>query len=132
MGIFRPDSTQTHKATLNGLGFILFKKDSRGRSSVLQAGSTSLKHAQVRWNIPELELLAVKYMLNKCNFYSAWTSKTIIIYSDCSGLKQYQLIDISDIDKCRMFMIKSDIMQYNHKIRHVKGESSCIPDCLSK
>ena len=47
-------------ASLNSLGFILFQKDSKGRSSILQAGSTSLKHAQVRWSIPELKLLAVK------------------------------------------------------------------------
>ena len=59
------------------------------RSSILQAGSTSLKHAQVRWAIPELELLAVKFMLNKCHFYTAWATKTIVIYSDCKGLKQY-------------------------------------------
>ena len=39
-----------------GLGFILLQKDSKGRSSILQAGSTSLKQAQVRGNIPELEL----------------------------------------------------------------------------
>ena len=45
-----------------GLGFILMQKDSKGKSSILQAGSTSLKHAQVTWAIPELELLAVKYM----------------------------------------------------------------------
>ena len=32
-------------ASLMGLGFILFQKDSNGRSSILQASSTSLKHA---------------------------------------------------------------------------------------
>ena len=73
-------------ALLLGLGFILFQKDSNGQSSILQAGSTSLKHAQVRWAIPELELLACKFMLNKCHFYTAWASKPIIIYSDCQGL----------------------------------------------
>ena len=85
-------------ASLMGLGFILFQKDINGRSSILQAGSTSLKHAQVRWAIPELELLAAKYMLNKCHFYMAWASKPIIIYSDCQGLKNYQTRDIADID----------------------------------
>ena len=85
-------------ASLCGLGFILFQKDSKGRLRILQAGSTSLKHAQVRWNIPELELLPLKYMLNKCNIYTAWTTKTILIYSDCSGLKQYQTRDLTDID----------------------------------
>ena len=32
-------------ASLMGLGFILFQKGINGRSSILQAGSTSLKHA---------------------------------------------------------------------------------------
>ena len=54
-----------------------------------KAGSTSLKHARVRWAIPKLEILAVKYMLNKCHFYTAWETKTILVYSDCKGLKQY-------------------------------------------
>ena len=53
-------------ASLCGLGFILFQKDKNGRSSILQTGSTFMKHAQVRWAIPELQLLAVKYILNKC------------------------------------------------------------------
>ena len=118
-------------ATLMRLGLMLFQKDSKGRSSILQAGSTSLKHAQVRWAIPELELLACKFMLNKCHFYTAWASKTIVIYSDCKGLKQYQTRDISDIDNQRLFTIKSDLMTYDYKIRHVKGEVNCIADCLS-
>ena len=92
-------------ASLNGIGLILFQNDRKGRSSILQGGSTSLKHAWVRWNIPELKLLAVKCMLNKCNIYTAWTTKTIVIYSDCSGLKQYQSRDIRDIDNQRMFVI---------------------------
>ena len=73
-------------ASLDGLGFILFQKESKGRSSILQAGSTSLKQARVRWNISELELLAVKYMLNKCHFYTAYSRRQITIYSDCRGL----------------------------------------------
>ena len=55
-------------ASLLGLGFVLFQKDSKGRSSILRAGSTTLKHAQVRWSIPELEILAVKYMLTNAFF----------------------------------------------------------------
>ena len=115
-----------------GLGFVLFQKDSNGRSSILQAGSTSLKHAQVRWAIPELELLACKFMLNKCHFYTAWASNPITIYSDCQGLKSYQSRDIADIDNKRLFSIKSDLMAYNYEIKHVKGETNCIADCLSR
>ena len=71
-------------------------------------------------------------MLNKCHFYTAWASKPIIIYSDCQGLKNYQTRDIADIDNKRLFSIKSDLMAYNYEIKHVKGETNCIADCLSR
>ena len=119
-------------ASLLGLGFVLFQKDSNGRTSLVQAGSTNLKHAQVRWSMPELELLAVKHMLNKCNFYTAHSTKPIIIYSDCSGLKHFQMRDISDIDNKRMATIKCDIMHYNYQIKHIPGQINCIADCLSR
>ena len=109
-------------ASYIGLGCVLFQKDSNGRTSLLQAGSTNLKHAQVRWSMPELELLAVKYMLNKCNFYTAHSTKPIIVHSDCSGIKQFQLRDISDIDNKRMASIKCDIMHYNFQIKHISGQ----------
>ena len=58
--------------------------------------------------------------------------KPITIYSDCSGLKQYQSRDISDIDNRCMVLIKSDIMMYTYTIQHIKGEANCIADCLSR
>ena len=71
-------------------------------------------------------------MLNKYYFYTAWSIRPITIYSDCSGLKQYQLKDISNIDNKRIFNIKSDIMHYNYEIKHGPGETNCIADCLSR
>ena len=53
------------------------------------------------------------------------------MYSDCKVLKLYQKHDISDIDNRRLLMIKSDLMTYDYEIRHVKGETNCIADCLS-
>merc|ERR1712240_339986 len=31
-----------------------------------------------------------------------------------------------------MGLIKSDIMMYNYTIQHIKGETNCIADCLSR
>ena len=71
-------------------------------------------------------------MLNKCSHYTLWATKPITIYSDCSGLKQYQSRDISDIDNRRMALIKSDTMMFTYTIKHIKGEANCIADCLSR
>ena len=96
-------------ASINGLGFILFQKDSKGKTSLVQVGSTCLKNAQVRWHPSELELLAVQYCLKKCHFYTAHSDNPIKILSDCSGLKDFQLQDISQIQNTRMLNIKANL-----------------------
>lgn len=63
---------------------ILFQKDSEGKTSLVQVGSTCLKNTQVRWNPTELELLAIQYCLKKCHFYTAHSDNPIEILSDCS------------------------------------------------
>ena len=68
-------------ASVSGLGFILFQRDSDGKQSILQIGSTCLKHAQARWHPTELELLAIQYCLTKCHFNTAWSDKPITILS---------------------------------------------------
>ena len=55
-------------ASVSGLGFILFQRDSNGKQSILQVGSTCLKNAQARWHPTELELLDIQYCLTKCHF----------------------------------------------------------------
>ena len=37
-------------ASISSLGFVLFQKDSAGKTSIVHVGSTSLKNAQVRWH----------------------------------------------------------------------------------
>ena len=107
-------------ASINGLRFVLFQKDSKGKTSLVQVGSTCLKNAQVRWHLSELELLAVQYCLKKCHFYTAHSDNPIEILSDCSGLKDFQLQDISQIQNTRMLNIKANLQVYNYTIKHVK------------
>ena len=54
-------------ASASGLEFILFQRDSTGKQSILQVGSTCLKNAQIRWHPTELELIAIQYCLTKCH-----------------------------------------------------------------
>ena len=58
--------------------------------------------------------------MNKYHFYTAWADKPIIIYSDSSGLRDFQLGDISDIDNEMMFNIKAYIKSYKYTIKHWK------------
>ena len=119
-------------ASINGLGFILFQKNSEGKTSIVQVGSTCLKNAQVRWHPAELELLAVQYCLKKCHFYTAHSDNPIEILSDCSGLKDFQLQDITQIQNTRMLNIKANLQIYNYTVKHVKGAKNHLADILSR
>ena len=118
-------------ASINGLGFILFQKNAEGKTSIIQVGSTCLKNAQVRWHPAELELLAVQYCLKKCHFYTAHSDHPVEILSDCSGLKDFDLQDISQMQNTRMMNMKANLQAYNYTIKHIKGEKNHLADVLS-
>merc|ERR1712089_88659 len=84
-------------ASLNCLGFILYQKDPKGHCSIIQVGSTCLKNVQASWHLAELELLAIQYCLKKCQFYTAHSDDVIEIQSDCSGLRNFQLQEITQM-----------------------------------
>lgn len=119
-------------ASINGLGFIQFQKDSAGKASIVQVGSTALKNVQVRWHPSQLELLAIQYCLKKCHFYTAHSDNPVKILSDCRGLKDFQLQDITKIQNTQMLNIKANLQVYNHKVKHVKGAKNHLADVLSR
>ena len=119
-------------ASLNGLGFILYQKDSTGHCSIVQVGSTCCKNAQARWHPAELELLAIQYCRKKCHFYTAHCDSIIEIQSDCSGLRNFQLQNIIQIQNSRMLNIKANLQIYNYSVTHVRGVNNHLADILSR
>merc|ERR1712082_358262 len=119
-------------ASNNRLGFILFQKDEDRKASIVQVGSTCLKNAQIRWHLSELELLAIQYYLKKCHFYTAHLDSPVKILSDCSGLKDFQLQDITQIQNTRLLNIKANLQIYNYTIKHIKGSKNHLADVLSR
>ena len=60
----------TDASRLYGLGFAFIQKVSDGQSfSLIQCGSCSLSQTQQRYATIELECLAIKWAVNKCDFY---------------------------------------------------------------
>ena len=94
-------------------------------------GSTCLKNAQVRCHPAELELLAGQYCLKKCHFYMAHSDHLVEILSDCSGLKDFELQDISQMQNTWMINMKANLQAYNYTIKHIKGEKNHLADVLS-
>ena len=60
----------TDTSRLYGIGFALIQKSPDGNNiSLIQCGSCSLSKTQQRYATVELECLAIKWAVNKCNFY---------------------------------------------------------------
>merc|ERR1712105_57646 len=83
---------------------------------------TSLKNAQSRWYPTELELLAVYYCLSRCHYVTANTKLPIVVYSDCSGLRNFELLDINSMSNKRMINLRDKLQVYNYKISHISGK----------
>ena len=54
------------------------------------------------------------------------------ILSDCSGLKDFQLQDITNIQNTRLLNIKANLQVYNYTIKHIKGSKNHLADVLSR
>ena len=80
----------------------------------------------------ELELLAIQYCLKKCHFYTAHSDSPVEILSDCSGLKDFQLQDITQIQNTRLLNIKANLQIYNYTLKHIKGSKNHLADVLSR
>ena len=74
----------------------------------------------------------IQYCLKKCHFYTAHSDNPMEILSDCSGLKDFQLQDISQIQNTRMLNIKANLQVYNYTIKHVKGAKNHLANVLSR
>ena len=79
-----------------------------------------------------MELLTVYFGLNKCNYFTANTKLPIIIYSDCSGLRNFELLDITSMSNKRMINLKDKLQQYNYSISQIAGKHNSIADSLSR
>ena len=57
---------------------------------------------------------------------------TIEIYSDCSGLRNFQVQEITQMQNSRMVKMKSNLHMYNYRVSHIKGKKNHIADLLSR
>ena len=51
---------------------------------------------------------------------------------DCSGLKDFQLQDITQIQNTRLLSIKVNLQIYNYTVKHIKGSKNHLADVFSR
>ena len=90
------------------------------------------KNAQIRWNPTDLEALAIRFCLTKCHFYTAWTERTVTIYSDCTGLRGFKAQSLASMTNKLLIAIKLDLAWYRFQVCHIPGRKNLAADALSR
>ena len=81
----------TDASRLYGIGFALIQKSQDGNNiSLIQCGSCSLSETQQRYATVELECLAIKWAIHKCNFYLRGLP-TFLVLTDHRPLGEYSI-----------------------------------------
>ena len=111
-----------------GLAFILLQKKDNRHWGILQVGSSTLKGSQQNWYPSELELLAVDYLFTKKHFITYSTAHSITIFLDCSGLKNFESMDLHYIKNKRFMAIRESIQCYNYQVRYIPGKHNEIAE----
>ena len=103
----------TDASRLYGLGFALFQKSQDGNIiSLIQCGSCSLSKTQQRHATIELECLAIKWAVNKCNFYLR-ALPAFLVLTDHRPLVGIFRKQLHELDNARLMCMREKLTNYS-------------------
>ena len=114
-----PLHLMTDASREGGLGFILMQPNG-DKNNILECGSATLTPAQRNYSIVELELLAVVWSLEKCEYFTKG-APLITVLSDHASLAGLERRDLSQIYNGRLVRMLERTRGFNIDIKHVKG-----------
>ena len=123
---------QTDATRLYGLGFALIQKSLDGNNiSLIQCGSCSHSETQQRYTTIELRCLAIKWAVNKCNFYLRGLPAFIVLtdHRPLMGIFHKQL---HELDNARLMRMREKLTNFSFELKWVKGKTQIITDALSR
>ena len=109
----------TDASRLYGLGFALIQKTPDGNSiSLIQCGSCSLSETQQRYATIELECLAIKWAVNKYNFYLRGLPAFTVLtdHRPLVGIFRKQL---QELDNARLMGIREKLTNFSFEVKWV-------------
>ena len=123
----------TDASRLNGLGFCLIQREKDGRNRLITCGSCALTPTQQRYATIELEMLAVQWALQKCDFWVAGIKKEMLLvlvdHRPLLGVFKKPLFEITNP---RLQRMRCKITGYTFEIDWRAGKQHQIADCLSR
>ena len=120
----------TDASRLHGLGFILMQTRD-DRTKVIQCGSRSLSNAERNYSTTELELTAIVWSIQKCNFFLKGI-ETFEVVTDHRPLVGIFSKTLPQIENPRIARLREKIQDHPFKVQWVAGKDNVIADALSR
>ena len=117
---------------LYGLGFALIQKTPDGNSiSLIQCSSCLLSKTQQRCATIELEGLAIRWAVNKCDF-SLRGLLAFTVLTDHRPLVGIFRKQLHELDNARLMRMREKLTNFSFKVKWVEGKTNMIANALSR
>ena len=120
----------TDASRVNGLGFVLTQWK-HNQVKVIQCGSRSLSSTERNYSTLELELTAIVWAIQKCNFFLKGINNFEVI-TDHKPLLGIFAKNISQIENPRVARLREKVMSSPFSIKWQGGKENIIADALSR
>jgi hypothetical protein len=129
-----PTLVLTDASRLYGLGFALVQQSPDGNMRLVRAGSTSLSPTESRYATIELEMLAIKYAVEKCQFYLRGMQAPFKVVTDHRPLLGVFKKPLHDVENPRLQRLRGhlDGAGYVFEAEWTPGKEHLIADALSR
>ena len=119
----------TDASRLHGLGFVLMQHR-EDKTAVIQCGSRSLSPAEKNYSTLELELTAIVWAIQKCNFFLKGIEKFEVV-TDHRPLIGIFTKPMPQIDNARITRLREKILHHPFDVKWMAGKDNVIADALS-
>ena len=120
----------TDASRLHGLGFVLMQH--RGnKNAVIQCGSRSLSSAEKNYSTLELELTAIVWAIQKCNFFLKGIEKFEVV-TDHRPLVGIFHKTMPQIENTRITRLREKILDHPFEVKWMAEKDNLIADALSR
>jgi hypothetical protein len=121
----------TDASNLHGLGYALVQREKSGRPRLIQCGSCSLSPAQKNYAVVELEMAAMWWAVEKCNFFLRGLEGFTIL-TDHRPLLGVFKRPLAAINNSRLQRLRENLAQYDFTVAWTPGKRHLIADALSR
>ena len=126
-----PTTLLTDASRLKGIGYALIQVAENGTIRLINCNSASLAPAERNYAMIELEALAIKWAILKCDYYLRGMSGFTVV-TDHKPLTSVFSQSLQELKNQRLSRFREKLVDYNFKVIWSAGKDHLIADALSR